>query len=40
MEKKKVYFCREITPDNVVKMYKLLDKELPGKVAVKVHSGE
>lgn len=40
MEKAKVYFCKEITPENVVKMYKALGKELPGKVAVKVHSGE
>ena len=40
MEKAKVYFCREITPENVVKMYHQLGKELPGKVAVKVHSGE
>ena len=40
MEKSKVYFCREITPENVVKMYKALGKELPGRVAVKVHSGE
>ena len=40
MEKSKVYFCREITPENVVKMYKALGKELPGNVAVKVHSGE
>ena len=40
MEKAKVYFCKEITPENVVKMFKLLNKELPGKVAVKVHSGE
>ena len=40
MEKSKVYFCKEITPENVVKMYKILEKELPGKVAVKVHSGE
>ena len=40
MEKAKVYFCKEITPDNVVKLYKMLGKELPGKVAVKVHSGE
>lgn len=40
MEKSKVYFCKEITPENVVKMYKTLGKELPGKVAVKVHSGE
>ena len=40
MEKAKVYFCKEITPENVVKIYKELNKELPGKVAVKVHSGE
>ena len=40
MEKSKVYFCKEITPENVVKMFKVLGKELPGKVAVKVHSGE
>ena len=38
--KSKVYFCKEITPENVVKMYEVLGKELPGKVAVKVHSGE
>ena len=40
MEKSKVYFIKEITPENVVKMFKKLGKELPGKVAVKVHSGE
>ena len=40
MEKAKVYFCKEITPENIVKMYKTLGKELPGKVAVKMHSGE
>ena len=40
MEKSKVYFCKEITPENVVKIYQTLGKELPGKVAVKVHSGE
>ena len=40
MEKSKVYFCKEITPENVVKMFKALGRELPGKVAVKVHSGE
>lgn len=38
--KSKVYFCKEITPENVVKMYKALGRELPGKVAVKLHSGE
>ena len=40
MEKAKVYFTRELTPESVVKMFKKLGKELPGKVAVKVHSGE
>ena len=40
MEKSKVYFCKEITPENVVKIFKALGMELPGKVAVKVHSGE
>lgn len=40
MEKAKVYFCKEITPENVVKMYKVLGRKLPGKVAVKLHSGE
>lgn len=40
MEKAKVYFCKEITPQNVVRMFKALGKELPGRVAVKVHSGE
>lgn len=40
MEKAKVYFCKEITPQNVVRIFKALGKELPGRVAVKVHSGE
>lgn len=40
MEKSKVFFCKEITPENIVKMFKTLGKELPGKVAVKMHSGE
>ena len=40
MEKAKVYFTKEITPESVVKIFEKLKKELPGKVAVKVHSGE
>lgn len=40
MEKAKVYFTREISPENVVRMYEILGVKLPGKVAVKVHSGE
>lgn len=35
-----VYFSREITPEKVLELYKMLGKELKGKVAVKVHSGE
>ena len=38
--KAKVYFTREITPSSVLKLYKMLQKDLPGKVAIKVHSGE
>ena len=38
--KAKVYFTKEITPEKVVEMYRVLGVELPGKVAVKVHSGE
>ena len=40
MEKAKVFFTKEITPETMIKMYKALGVELPGKVAVKVHSGE
>jgi len=40
MEKSKVYFIREITPENIVKIYEALGKTLNGKVAVKLHSGE
>ena len=36
----KVYFSKTITPEKVLELFKLIDKELPGKVAVKVHSGE
>jgi len=35
-----VYFSREITPAKVLELYKQLDIDLPGKVAVKLHSGE
>lgn len=40
MSKPTVFFTPDITPENVVKMYELLGVKLPGKVAVKVHSGE
>lgn len=35
-----MYFSRTITPESVAHMYKMLGKELKGKVAVKLHSGE
>ena len=38
--KAKVYFSREITPEKVVALYRAVGRELPGKVAVKLHSGE
>ena len=38
--KAKVYFTREITPAAVLRLYKMLGKELTGNIAIKVHSGE
>ena len=35
-----VYFTREITPEKVIELYHKLGYDLPGKVAVKVHTGE
>lgn len=40
MSKSKVYFIKDITPENIIKAYEALGKKLPGKVAVKMHSGE
>ncbi len=38
--KPKVYFTRKIEPEKVLELYRLTGKELEGKVAVKLHSGE
>ena len=38
--KSKVYFCKDLRPEAVLNMYRLLGKELTGRVAIKVHSGE
>ena len=35
-----VYFSRTITAEKVLELYKMVDKKLPGKVAIKLHSGE
>ena len=40
MEKSKVYFIKEITPENLVKIYDALGVKLKGKVAVKLSTGE
>ncbi len=40
MEKSKVYFIKEITPENIIKVYVAVGKKLEGNVAVKMHSGE
>ena len=38
--KPKVYFTKTISSEKVVEMFKILNKDLPGKIAIKVHSGE
>ena len=35
-----VYFSPVITPEKVLDMFRLVDKKLPGNVAIKLHSGE
>ena len=36
----KVCFSRTITPEKVLELYKMVDKKLPGNVAIRLHSGE
>lgn len=40
MEKSKVYFTKEITPESLIKIYEKLGVELKGKIGVKVSTGE
>lgn len=40
MEKAKVYMTSDISPAGLMKIYSALAPKLPGKVAVKLHSGE
>lgn len=35
-----VYFIKEISPENVLKLYKAIGMELEGKIGVKIHFGE
>ena len=40
MEKAKVYFTKDLSSESLIKMFKILDKELKGSVAIKLHTGE
>lgn len=40
MEKAKVYFTKEITPESLIRIYEALGRELHGKTAVKISTGE
>lgn len=40
MEKAKVYFTREITPESLIKTYEALGVELKGNVGIKISTGE
>lgn len=40
MNKAKVYFTEEITPESLVRIYNALSAELKGRVAVKISTGE
>lgn len=40
VEKAKVYFTKDISKEGLVKLYNSLGVNLPGRVAVKLHSGE
>lgn len=38
--KSKVFFTKDISPDGLLKIYKALDTQLQGKVAIKISTGE
>ena len=40
MEKATVYFIKDITPENLIRLYEALGRTLRGKVAVKISTGE
>ena len=40
MKKSTVYFIKDITPENLIKIYKALGRELRGHVGVKISTGE
>lgn len=40
MEKAKVYFTKEITEESLIRIYECTEKELTGKIAIKISTGE
>ena len=40
MEKAKVYFTKKIAPESLLALYEKMGVALPGKVAVKLSTGE
>ena len=40
MEKSKVYFTKDLSPEGAIRAFEALNKKLEGNVAVKLHSGE
>ncbi len=40
MKKSTVYFTREITPEGLIKIFDAMNRDLKGKVAVKISTGE
>ena len=36
----KVFYVKKITPENLIKVYEALGVKLPGKVGIKVSTGE
>ena len=40
MKKSKIYFTKDISEEELIKVYEALNHELKGKVAVKISTGE
>ena len=40
MEKANVYFTKEISAESLIKIYEALNRDLKGKVAIKISTGE
>lgn len=39
-EQAEVFFTKDISPESIIKMYKLVSGNLDGKIAIKLHTGE